>query len=43
MGTWGKGNFDDDTAADHLSVVTARLIGEIDKALAGSTVEIEPD
>ena len=43
MGTWGHGNFDSDTAADHLSIVTGRLIDEITEAMAGDPVEIEPD
>ncbi|MFJ5118634.1 DUF4259 domain-containing protein [Kitasatospora sp. NPDC088548] len=43
MGTWDSGNFDNDTAADHLSGVTARLIGEIEQAMAGDQVELEPD
>jgi hypothetical protein len=43
MGTWGPGNFDDDTAADHLSIVTARLVDEITTAMAGAPGDIEPD
>jgi hypothetical protein len=43
MGTWGPGNFDDDTAADHLSSITARLRDEIVKAMAEGDVELEPD
>lgn len=43
MGTWGAGNFDGDTAADHLSSLTARLREEIAKAMAGDPVELEPD
>ncbi|MDH6132468.1 hypothetical protein P3T37_001853 [Kitasatospora sp. MAA4] len=43
MGTWGSGNFDDDTAADHLSIVTDRLIAEVAEAMAGDPVRIEAD
>jgi hypothetical protein len=43
MGTWGHGNFDDDTAADHLSDLTGKLLGDIQKAMEGDPVEIEPD
>ncbi|MDP9848504.1 DUF4259 domain-containing protein [Streptosporangium lutulentum] len=43
MGTWGPGNFDDDTAADHLSAVTDRLIAEVAEAMAGDPLDIEPD
>ncbi|MFF2846391.1 DUF4259 domain-containing protein [Streptomyces sp. NPDC058001] len=43
MGTWGSGNFDSDTAADHLSDLTGRLISEITEAMAGDPVELEPD
>lgn len=43
MGTWGPGNFDDDTAADHLSSVSARLVEEIEAAMAGDPVALEPD
>ncbi|WTW92793.1 DUF4259 domain-containing protein [Streptomycetaceae bacterium NBC_01309] len=43
MGTWGSGNFDSDTAADHLADVMARLITEVDEAMAGDPVRIEPD
>ncbi|MBM2614678.1 DUF4259 domain-containing protein [Actinoplanes sp. LDG1-06] len=43
MGTWGSGNFDDDTAADHLSGLTARLVREVEDAMAGDPVELEPD
>lgn len=43
MGTWGSGNFDSDTAADHLSGLTDRLIHEIAEAMSGDPVEIEPD
>ncbi len=43
MGTWGSGNFDDDTAADHLSTITGRLITEVAEAMASAPVEIEPD
>ncbi|MEH1017125.1 DUF4259 domain-containing protein [Micromonospora sp. CPCC 206060] len=43
MGTWGSGNFDDDTAADHLSGLTDRLISEVAEAMSGDPVGIEPD
>lgn len=43
MGTWGSGNFDSDTAADHLSILTARLVREVEDAMAGDPVELEPD
>ncbi|MEU9317505.1 DUF4259 domain-containing protein [Streptomyces sp. NPDC048295] len=43
MGTWGSGNFDSDTAADHLSDVTGRLVSEIEEAMAGDPVGLEPD
>ncbi|MFM9693419.1 DUF4259 domain-containing protein [Streptomyces europaeiscabiei] len=43
MGDWGAGNFDSDTAADHLSILTDRLITEVGAAMAGDPVEIEPD
>ncbi|MEU5402844.1 DUF4259 domain-containing protein [Streptomyces sp. NPDC005963] len=43
MGAWGTGNFENDTAADHLSILTDRLITEVADAMAGDPVEIEPD
>lgn len=43
MGTWGSGNFDDDTAADHLSSITAKLRDDIAKAIADAPGDIEPD
>ncbi|MFF2330755.1 MULTISPECIES: DUF4259 domain-containing protein [unclassified Streptomyces] len=43
MGTWGRGNFDDDTAADHLADITGRLVSEIEEAMAGDPVGLEPD
>ncbi|MEV4756112.1 DUF4259 domain-containing protein [Micromonospora sp. NPDC049559] len=43
MGSWGIGNFDNDTAADHLSIVTARLLDEVTEAMASDPDEIEPD
>lgn len=43
MGTWGAGNFDSDTAADHLGEVTGRLVREITDAMAGDPVELEAD
>lgn len=42
MGSWGHGNFDNDTAADHLGIVTARLVDEITRAMADPS-ELEPD
>ncbi|MBG0816601.1 DUF4259 domain-containing protein [Planomonospora sp. ID82291] len=43
MGTWGPGNFNDDTAADHLSIITDRLITEVAEAMSGDPLHIEPD
>ncbi|MER5641258.1 DUF4259 domain-containing protein [Kitasatospora sp. NPDC002227] len=43
MGTWGSGNFESDTALDHLSTVVDRLVTEIAEAMAGDPVELEPD
>lgn len=43
MGTWGPGNFDNDTAADHLSTFTARLRDEIAEAIAGGPTQIAAD
>ncbi|MEU9200095.1 DUF4259 domain-containing protein [Streptomyces sp. NPDC048332] len=43
MGTWGAGNFDNDTAADHLGDLAARLVAEVTEAMAGDPVELEPD
>jgi len=43
VGDWGTGNFENDTAADHLSILTDRLISEVADAMAGDPVEIEPD
>jgi hypothetical protein len=42
MGSWGHGNFQNDTAADHLSILTARLLDEIKQAMADPE-ELEPD
>ena len=42
MGTWSHGNFDNDTAADHLSLLTQRLIDEIAEAMEDPS-EVEPD
>jgi hypothetical protein len=42
MGTWSYGNFDDDTSADHLSIMTGRLVEEITKAMAEPHT-LEPD
>lgn len=43
MGTWGNGNFDSDTAADHLLILAARLLEETKAAMAGDPVELEAD
>ncbi|WP_018350335.1 DUF4259 domain-containing protein [Longispora albida] len=43
MGTWGSGNFDSDTAADHLSELVERLLGEVEAAMAGDPAGLEPD
>ncbi|MFD3518924.1 DUF4259 domain-containing protein [Streptomyces sp. NPDC058653] len=43
MGTWGAGNFDSDTAADHLGGLADRLIAEVTEAMTGDPVELEPD
>ncbi|MFB7123334.1 DUF4259 domain-containing protein [Kitasatospora sp. NPDC056273] len=43
MGTWGSGNFESDTALDHLSVLIDRLVTEVAEAMAGDPVELEPD
>ncbi|MEU9847409.1 DUF4259 domain-containing protein [Streptomyces sp. NPDC047985] len=43
MGTWGSGNFQSDTAADHLAEITGRLVSEIQEAMAGDPVGLEPD
>jgi hypothetical protein len=42
MGAWGQGNFDNDTAADHLSTLMARLVGEVEQAMADPS-QLEPD
>jgi hypothetical protein len=43
VGTWDSGNFDNDTAADHLSVLTAGLVREVEEAMAGAPDELEAD
>ncbi|MCX4731767.1 DUF4259 domain-containing protein [Streptomyces sp. NBC_01363] len=43
MGTWGSGNFDSDTAADHLLGITGRLVSEIEEAMADDPVVLEAD
>jgi hypothetical protein len=43
MGSWGSGNFDSDTAADHLSLLTQRLVDEVAEAMSADPEEIEPD
>ncbi|MER5629796.1 DUF4259 domain-containing protein [Streptomyces nitrosporeus] len=43
MGTWGSGNFDSDTAADHLSSVIDRLVTEVTEVMDGDPAGIEAD
>jgi hypothetical protein len=43
VGTWGSGNFDGDTAADHLSLRTGSLVEEVEGYFAGDPVGLEPD
>ncbi|MFF3561229.1 DUF4259 domain-containing protein [Streptomyces sp. NPDC002574] len=43
MGSWGAGNFDEDTAADHLGLLTGRLTAEVARAMEGDPSELEPD
>ncbi|GAA1640209.1 hypothetical protein GCM10009679_51570 [Saccharothrix algeriensis] len=43
MGTWGSGNFESDTALDHLSIVVDRLVADVAEAMADDPVTIEPD
>lgn len=43
MGTWGPGNFDSDTAADHLSILASKLVTDIATAMSGDLVGLEPD
>lgn len=38
-----RGNFESDTAAEHLSFVIDRLVAEVAEAMAGDPVAIEPD
>ena len=42
MGTWGHGNFENDTAADHLCELCAPLLDQIRTAVEDKT-EMEPD
>jgi hypothetical protein len=42
MGTWGHGNFDDDTPAEHLWALTDQLVKEVSTAMADPK-KIEPD
>ena len=42
MGTWGDGNFDNDTAADHLDALMGGLVKEVSPAMANPG-DIEPD
>lgn len=43
MGTWGPGNFDSDTAADHVSMLASKLVTDIETAMNGDAVALEPD
>ncbi|MFD3457460.1 DUF4259 domain-containing protein [Streptomyces sp. NPDC058691] len=43
MGGWGTGNFDEDTAADHLGLLTGRLTAEVAQAMDGDPSGLEPD
>ncbi|MFK4762200.1 DUF4259 domain-containing protein [Microbacterium sp. ZW T5_45] len=44
MGTWGPGNFDDDTVADGLSEITDELIAKIAEPFADDDdTELQPD
>lgn len=43
MGTWGPGNFDSDTAAEHLTALTERLGDDLARAFAGAPGSIHPD
>lgn len=38
MGGRGAGDFDEDTAADHLSLSTGRLVPEVAEAMTGDPV-----
>jgi hypothetical protein len=40
---WGFGNFDSDTAADHVGALSDRLLDEVAEAMGGDPVRIEPD
>jgi Domain of unknown function (DUF4259) len=42
MGTWGPGNFENDTAADHLMDLCRPLLGEIEEAME-EPVSLQPD
>lgn len=42
MGTWGPGNFDDDTAADGLSIIVGELTEKLREEFEGTT-NLEPD
>src|ERR1700737_434872 len=42
MGTWGDGNFDDDTAAGHLHALMGGLVKEVSTAI-GDPGDIQPD
>lgn len=43
MGTWGPGNFDSDTAADLVSTLASKLVHDIETAMQGDPVGLEPD
>lgn len=43
MGTWGSGNFESDTALDHLGPQVAAIVDRIAAAMDGDPAELEPD
>ncbi|WEV27964.1 DUF4259 domain-containing protein [Streptomyces sp. 71268] len=43
MGTWGSGNFENDTSAEHLAEFVDRIVAGVADAMAGDPVELEPD
>lgn len=42
MGTWGPGNFEEDTALDHIAEFTAGMMKELEAAIQ-NPAELEPD
>src|SRR5215831_17393035 len=42
MGTWGEGNFDNDTASEHIWMLAEGLIKEINEAMSNPK-DLEPD